>query len=379
MGTARGARVQANVIRMLRRAPATPQRRPEMRPGTSSSPAWGRLFEAFDATPAWIVGAGVAFAFAAAFVALDLWDGNLDAVLDGRIPLWQHVEIRSALVVSALLAGVVAIQRYEELGMRSDLERLRSQLRGAGSRADFDAFAARPAPRLLDAAGATGALMITAIVPTLYLDPLRFTRLETYAMPSVIFDLAVGAVLGWTAFRALVAGIVQDRAFARLSRRVTRIDLLDLRPLHAFVRRSLRRTLRWLLLVSLAGLAFVDAGWVQPPATTLTALVGLAAYSFLQPVHAIHRRIREEKQTALERLRAEIRREWRRVEARGEGSDLPGGRLADLLAWEARIAAAPEWPLDTTTLLRFGLYLLLPIGSWLGGAFVERAVDLALD
>ena len=57
----------------------------------------------------------------------------------------------------------------------------------------------------------------------------------------------------------------------------------------------------------------------------------------------------------------------------------PPGRLADLLAYEKRIGDVPEWPLDVPTLLRFALFLAIPVGSWLGGALVERLVDLTLD
>jgi len=48
-------------------------------------------------------------------------------------------------------------------------------------------------------------------------------------------------------------------------------------------------------------------------------------------------------------------------------------------AFEARIEAAREWPFDASTFMRFALYLMIPLGSWLGGAFVERLVDAALQ
>ena len=34
---------------------------------------------------------------------------------------------------------------------------------------------------------------------------------------------------------------------------------------------------------------------------------------------------------------------------------------------------------DSLTLVRFTLYLLIPLGSWLGGAFVERGLDFILS
>ena len=42
------------------------------------------------------------------------------------------------------------------------------------------------------------------------------------------------------------------------------------------------------------------------------------------------------------------------------------------------MAAVSEWPFDARSLGRLGLYLLIPLASWIGGALVERALDRAL-
>ena len=55
------------------------------------------------------------------------------------------------------------------------------------------------------------------------------------------------------------------------------------------------------------------------------------------------------------------------------------GRLADLLAYKTKVESTPEWPFDSSTLLRFGLYMLIPLASMIGGALVERAVNIVLD
>ena len=49
--------------------------------------------------------------------------------------------------------------------------------------------------------------------------------------------------------------------------------------------------------------------------------------------------------------------------------------LAEL---EQRIASGSEWPFSGSTVLRFGLYTALGLGSWLGAAFVERLLESAL-
>lgn len=336
---------------------------------TTACPAWARLFEAIPLPPL-VVGAMVAGALVLAFLGLDLVDGNLATLLSGEVAPWRHVEVRSAVVVSVLLAGVIVMHRYEELGTRRDAERLAPQLaRGA---------AADDRPASSRAAGVLGAAMITMLVPMLYVVPSRFLLPQTYAMPSVIFDLVIGAVLGWTTFKTLVAALHEDRRFARLAGRVRSIELLDLSPLYVFGQRGLRRALRWMLLVSIAALVFFDAGKASPPAVVLTGIFGFASFSFLLPVWGAHQRIRAEKRRELTTLRARIAAERSRLRAAGWTPAYEGGHFADLLAYEARVSAVKAWPFDASTLLRLGLYACLPLGSWLGSAFVQHAIESLL-
>jgi hypothetical protein len=61
----------------------------------------------------------------------------------------------------------------------------------------------------------------------------------------------------------------------------------------------------------------------------------------------------------------------------GDGSTQ--GRLTDLLAYKTQVESTPEWPFDSSTFMRFGLYLLIPVASMVGGALVERVVNMVLD
>jgi hypothetical protein len=55
-----------------------------------------------------------------------------------------------------------------------------------------------------------------------------------------------------------------------------------------------------------------------------------------------------------------------------------GGRLADLLAYETRVAGAGEWPIAASTVARFALYVALGLGSWIGAGLVQHGIDTAL-
>jgi hypothetical protein len=65
------------------------------------------------------------------------------------------------------------------------------------------------------------------------------------------------------------------------------------------------------------------------------------------------------------------------LESGAAGATAPG-RVADLVAYEARVASIPTWPFDLSTLVRFAFYVALGLGSWLGAAVVERFVNVAL-
>lgn len=342
---------------------------------SSVCPRWARLFEAVPAPPI-VVGCGIGASLVLGFLAFDAIEGRLGDVWSGAVPWWGHVEVRSALIVSALLAGVVTTHRYEELGTAHDLARLVPVLRlDEAGRGDLQRASAATRPPRLRAASLLGAALITAVVPALYVDPSRFLSAEPWRLPSVWIDLVVGAALGWTTFRTLFAALEQDRAFADLSRSVATVDLLDLEPLHAFSRRGLRRALRWLLLSSVAGLVFMDAGYATLPALVLVGIVVVALWSFVLPIRGIHARVRAEKRSTLEALRKRVRAERDRLHDDEIQARLPGGRLADLLALEARVAAVPEWPIDGATFVRLALYLTLPLGSWVGGALVQHAIE----
>ena len=349
---------------------------PAAAPSRSICPAWSYLFDVWPGSPA-LLGAVVATLLCSAFLLLDLSEGRLDDLLEGVTSWWRHPEVRSAIVIAVLFAGVGVTYRYEELGSRADVARLRPHLRpDAGCEAALRDVTCVADHHDVWIAGVLGSLLFAGIVPFLYRDPTRFLHAATYGLPSVLFDFAVALLLGGTILRTVYAGVVQDRAFARLAHSIARLDLLDLEPVHVFSRRGLRRTLRWAFLTAVASLVVIDAGWDGPPTLVLLGIVGFAVFSFLLPVRGAHDRVRAEKRRTLEALRASVRAERERLESAEAGST--SGRLADLLAYEARIAGVSEWPIDGFTLLRFSLYLLLPFGSWLGGALVERIVNTLL-
>jgi hypothetical protein len=105
----------------------------------------------------------------------------------------------------------------------------------------------------------------------------------------------------------------------------------------------------------------------------------LAALAFLFPVRGLRRQIRARKAEELSKLREKIRHNRELADGSGSESAEAGAKLPGLLAYKHEIESVREWPFDAPTLTRFFLYVAIPLGSWFGGALVERLLGAALD
>jgi hypothetical protein len=131
--------------------------------------------------------------------------------------------------------------------------------------------------------------------------------------------------------------------------------------------------------LSISALNAVDRGFAAQIVGIGALVLATGTVALLLPVRGVRERIRETKNAELARIHAAIRGETNAlgesvIARRAETVD-----LADLLAYRAHVQSVHEWPFDAPTMLRFALYLAIPIGSWLGGAMVERLLGAALD
>ena len=134
----------------------------------------------------------------------------------------------------------------------------------------------------------------------------------------------------------------------------------------------------WLVMAGLFALNVVDAGYLGSVIGLSLLSLGVATASVLPPMLGARARVRDCKREELARVSSALR---------GDGAALEGSVLerraanvsvTDLLAWRDHVSALPEWPFDTPMLLRLLLYGAIPVGSWVGGAFVERLLESTL-
>jgi hypothetical protein len=211
-----------------------------------------------------------------------------------------------------------------------------------------------------------------------------YANLEGVGSMSLVGVVAREILYDVLVFRVLMWAIIVALRLSRLARERVQVSLVDLEPLRPFSQNGVRLALFWLLLWAI----WVPTLFMMPmERNVLLATVTLMGVGILLSAVAIaistlgvHRRLRETKAAELANVRGAIERD-RTAALSADHPDRAAAadRLPGLLAYEARVEAVPEWLLDSHSLRRLGLYLLIPVASWVGGAMIERLVDAALD
>ncbi len=314
---------------------------------------------------------GLRIAVMGAFGALRLPVGDAASPVDLR-------EARIGLVLAIILGYAPAAYGWGVRSLRSTLEALRPAFGADARPLTVAAAAAGHLPRATQRRWALVGLVIALsgpfVVdrePTLYLDP-------GYWRPETLVNWAQIPFVGWLLACSLRSLWEDAQRLSRVAESLPRIELLDARAIAPFGRQALRIALLTIVVPSVFAILVSDQGFAEVIGALAVSSVGVATTAFLLPVRGIHARIVREKQAELACVRKALRGDRTALEGSGLAAWRGSATAADLLAYEARIEAVREWPFDVPTLVRFAAFLLLPLGSWLGGALVERGVSRIL-
>lgn len=323
-------------------------------------------------------GAAIAVLLYLSFMSCALWNG-LNIVIDRTGDPTLSSDAWTALCMSLLWWTIISLGQYtrsanlaeawklSKLGVSMSIERLAELERGptrvAHRRAAFFG--------LIGAAAGFVFYMIVYRPDGRVVWPSNMTLTNAW-----FFVMTLG--LFTEIFRSLSFLRMDTSVFVRdLDHRVA-IDLLDISKLDGFGRIALRGALPWLLTGTIVLLLLLGQRSTELFLPLIAGLVASATIVFAWPMWRVHRLIDNAKKVELARLRREIVETRAVFDSQGAESDRAAPRLSALLALEGRVEKAREWPLDMPTVFRFGLYLALPLGSWLGGAIVERILALVM-
>jgi hypothetical protein len=276
----------------------------------------------------------------------------------------------------AMIAFTPAATVYALRGAERDLADLAPMLRPGAGREDAGLGSVLSIGRpSLRAAGAAGFAIALGFV----LAPGSWAGgRPALDHPVFLWAAARSVAMGWLIARTLTLELGVAFGFARLGRRGVAVDWLDQRPLAPFSRKGLRSVLL-LLLFSFAFSLFLLEPWgrfVAVPLLIFFPLLCVAA--LLLPVSGVHRQLLEAKTAELGRIDAALRVEAE-ANLKQEAAHARDARLSNLVAYRGLVEAANTWPFDLGVWLRFVVYVALGLGSWLGGALVERLIGAALD
>lgn len=303
------------------------------------------------------------------------------------IPLWDAARrgtfslaptARDAFVAALALGFVVAAFRHTFITTGRDLREL-ARHDPAIRRALHEHPTVLVQPGVVRAsrrAGLIGVLVGLAVSQLIGQGLLDARRPPPWS-PGWLWAQSVFLLLFWVLGRCAYFTLKGARYAADLAPK--QVNLLDLDHLRGFGRIGLRLSLAWIVGLSIFSLLTLFEPTSESGATIVLVMavtLVVAAVALVLPVRGVQRSVHRAKLAQIAAVRAEL---GRVREAALAGEKSLQGRLADLLAYEARIAGVREWPFDASTLTRFVLYLLIPLGSWLAGALVERLVDAVLD
>ena len=339
---------------------------------------------------------GLGIALALGYLALFSAQKGLQASLGFReVGLTSGAALAAAGITGALLGYLLAMNALLHRGLRRDLDALRPLMTEAEGRAERLREASEAPPGLLAGASLLGA----AIGGTLpYLDPNLRSLFANASVddPDFLWSLVQNVVLTALGVRVFAAQIHWTRSIARIGREAIDVDLLEPSGLAPFSRYGQRSVIAWVGLTIVFSMYWVSETAARANVVLPFAIAAALSWIFVAPLAGVRSRIRTVKQAELARVAAQIREERERVlapraggradDARPAADPLRGspassadpsrvGRLADLVAYRGLVADFREWPIDVPGVLRFALFLLLGLGSWLGGALVERGLD----
>ncbi len=336
-----------------------------------------RLYDRIPLTPLW-AGALVTATLLALLLAVTAATGDLATLLAREETWWSNRDARLTVLLCVLLAYLPLARRAIGRGAEVNLAALRDSLEWGP---DGFESALRTLPRASNRARlASGWLGVLAVPLTALLvdrDPGLYFR-SGYWGVAQLWEFAFGAMLCWTAGTLFHAMSFEGRRLSALALAIPHIDLLDRSALAPFARQGLLSSLPGVVLLSFLALNLGDRGWLWATAVFGSVALAWTTAVVLLPMRGVHQRLKRAKQEELVRVNAAIRGDVTALSEANIARRAESVGLADLIEYRRLVEAVPEWPLDPSLRARFLLYLALPLGSWLGGALVERLIDYAL-
>ena len=194
------------------------------------------------------------------------------------------------------------------------------------------------------------------------------------------FDIVWGfivTILVWVFFFQIVLILVRNSLmFSRLGRDLAAVDLINVAALTPFSRVGIRSVMVFAGGYAILPIAFTSGfEHLEGILVSLVISLPIALFLLLVPMHAIRLRIREAKNAENQKILRAMRGDKSAVNEMQIDTGTSGMNISGLVMYRQMIDNISEWPVDAPGVIRFALYVVIPISAWIGAAAVENFVD----
>lgn len=171
----------------------------------------------------------------------------------------------------------------------------------------------------------------------------------------------------------LLRGITQTIAAGRtMSHNINEkleVNLYRHHELAVFGHTALHGGFSWLIFVGIIMLFFTDGSSVGLAIPMLVISVSIAFYAFFNTMRPVRKKIRAAKEIELSAIRLRLENARANLDDAKSVQEIPA-----LVALEHRIETIRDWPIDLPTVATIPLYVLVPVGTLVAGAFLESLI-----
>jgi len=169
--------------------------------------------------------------------------------------------------------------------------------------------------------------------------------------------------------RGITQTVAGGRTMSHTINEKLKVNLYRHHELAVFGRAALHGAFAWLIFVGIIMLFFTDGGSRSLAIPMLAISISIAFYAFFNTMRPVRKKIRAAKEIELSAIRTRLEN------ARGKLDDTKAVQeIPALVALEHRIETIRDWPIDLPTVAVIPLYVLVPVGTLVAGAFLESLI-----
>lgn len=198
---------------------------------------------------------------------------------------------------------------------------------------------------------------------------------DPWVWQNISFDTkwmrVVGPFFSYWVGCALFVLVMESSRLSKISDSIDQLDPLFLEPYQPLVRQGLANALLVVGMGTILSFFHIEPDFSIFIVATISLFSIYAWIGLMLPLRGIRKKIKFAKSQELISCDEMLTDSVRQFKS---GATVER-TIGEIIAYRGLIENVRDWPFNSPTMARFGLYLLIPLGSMFGGALVERFLD----